>query len=476
MLLQLKINTGPLTNFETFGIIGAVLNEQLDGHTSLTLETVGDIGQPYLIPPFARTELWVDGVLRFIGWLDEAPRSTNSTAQRITYKLNGPMRWLDRYRFTQTVGGLVVIGGNTNAAQTAVQAWRLAAQQILISDGNKLGTHLTWLSGTFAPSYQIPARPRSDITIAEAWKTLMSYAPGAHIRWSYDTVATIGKVQLNVDFSPANPTLFLNMKEYEIMDASVNPRYDLLVSSVVINYMRDNVLNSTQTSTVTGDADTLGADRTVTYTFDTSSILNVPTAGLANAIKNYRGRLHVDGSATYRGINWSHRVGTCWGFKGSKFINLASYKTILHNLQRDLFKEETRLDFGVPDEMNIFEVYNRSDFDRGSIPPISTPSYTGNVSNVPYTPLGGSSSGGGFNPGSLSFQQGIQTLSVNGGGIQASCTSGYNTDIQCGIITINGPGGSLSLDGDQLQGKTVSFREVENCDGQKMMILASAWY
>jgi hypothetical protein len=263
----------------------------------------------------------------------------------------------------------------------------------------------------------------------------------------------------------------------EISEASINPRYDLLVSEVKINYMRDNAVAATQTSTLTGtDAQNLGANRSVSYTFDTSSVLNVPTAGLANAILSHRGRLHVDGSATRHDINWDDVAGSTWGFQGAQLSAVANFRTILHSITRDLFAETTRMDFGVPSTFAIYEKYNRSDFDRGNVSPINVPAYTGNVSNVPYTPLGGSSSGGAFDPTALSFSSGQSTITVDGTGISADCQSGYGTRIECGIITINGPGGSLSIDGDELQGKSVGFREIQNCDGEKAIVLMSAWY
>jgi hypothetical protein len=482
MNCSLIIGSNSPQTFAALNISGAQLVESLDGNTSLVLECAGNVSDPYLIAPFQRCVLLVDNVVRFVGWLDEAPRAATASSERITYKLNGPMRWLQRTLFVQNFGGIVFVAGTANSQnQQAVKTWGQSLLDVL-NDGN-MGQYFNYSSAGWSSVYDIPTRPRSDISCYDALKTLMAYSPMTYIRWLYDPVAAglptlfVGDINDSIDRT-------LNASTIALSEATINPRYDLLVSEVKVHYMRDNIVNQTQISSIVTDADTLNANRSDSYTFDTSSVLNVPTSGLANAIKRFRGRLHIDGTASREGIDWGDEVGQTWGFAGTKFSQLSGYRTILNNIQRDLFRLTTSLEFGVTPDRAIYEVYNRSDFDRGAINPISTPSYTGSSNTAPYTPS--NSSTGGINgslidPSSTITLEGTgaagQIVTLSGDAIDASCSqTGYGTNMQCGLITMNGPTGSLSLDADELNGKSVGFREIQRCDGQKAMVLMSNWY
>jgi len=431
MNLQLVIGSNPAASFASLGIKGAKLVEEYDGTMHLTLECAGNISDPYIIAPFQRCVLIVDGTIRFVGWMDEAPRKATASTEDIQYKLNGPMRWLARTIFVQNFGGIVMIAGRANqAAQQAVLSWRQALTDVL-NDGG-MNAYFNYNNATWPSTYNIPSRPRSDITCYDALKTLMSYSPMTYFRWTWGATASslptlfVGDVNDAVDRT-------LNASTINLSEASINPRYDLLVSTIRINYMRDNLLSATQNSSITTDADTLGAARTESYTFDTSAILNVPTAGLANAIKRFRGRLHVDGSATREGIDWSDEVGQTWGFAGTKFQQLATMRTILNTVERDLFRQRTQLSFGVMPSQNIYEVYNRSDFDRGNVTPISMPSYTGSSATAPYTP-----------------------------------SNGFNSIPTQGTVDITPS--QLSF------GQAARFREIQRCDGLKAKVMMTDWY
>lgn len=431
MTLQLVIGTNPAASFASLNISGARLTEEIDGSAYLELECSASIADPYIIAPFQRCALLVDNVVRFVGWMDEAPRAASGNAESVKYKLNGPLRWLERTLFVQNFGGIVFVAGRANqGGQQAVLTWKQALTDVL-NDGS-MSTYFNWSNTGWSSVYDIPARPRSDISCADALKTLMAYSPTSYIRWTYDPSNAQAKPTFFL--GDVNDTIdrYLNTS-LQLSEASINPRYDLLVSTIRIQYMRDNVVSQTQTSNITTDADTYGANRTESYTFDTSSVLNVPTAGLANAIKRHRGRLHVDGQATREAIDWNDEVGQTWGFSGTKFQQLAGMRTILNRIERDFFAQRTTLDFGVRPYQHVYEVYNRSDFDRGNVTPISTPSYTGFSGTSPYTP-------------SNSFNS-IPTQ------------------------------GTVDISPSQLSfGQAAQFREIQRCDGLKAKVMMTAWY
>lgn len=434
MAYKLKIGTGSAATFAALGITAAQLECDAEARSSLTLETAAALGSAPIIAPFQRVLLYDSAdTVRFAGWLDEAPRSARGESHRVTYRLSGPHRWIARANFVQSRGGLVILGGTAGSESTAPVAFNAAVTSVL-------DTALASYSGAFAYAgqntftHQIPARLRADVDCLTALLSLVAFAPSAVFWWTYDSS---GNPTLNLGNGIGSADKTLSTATHAISAAEVNPRYDLLADVVKVYFVSGNVVSSEQTATSAGDAAALGANRTVLFSYDTTVLNNIPSAGIAAALADWHQTLHIDASATRHDVDWTDRPGHIYAFSGTDLAQFTGYKSILHTISRDLFSETTSLELGVIPGKTLFKV---NDLDQSG----------GNTVTHAAAPA--------FSPS------------------QVSSLSSLQDSLGAGQLSLSSGSGEINLDAAQTGGRQVSLREIQNCDGLKALVMMSAWY
>ncbi len=363
MAYQLKIGTGDPATLASLGIASAALECDAAGRSSLALESAASLADAPIIAPFQKCELQdAEGAVLFAGWLDEAPRSARGDAHRASYKLAGPHRWLARANFAQSRAGLVILGGQAGSVQTDPVAFNAAAAEIL---DQALAIYPGAFSYTGASTFghQVPTRFRADVDCLTALDSLLGLAPAAVLWWTYPA----GVPTLNIGAAAATADKTLSAATHEISAAELNPRYDLLHDTVTVYYVSGGTVSSAETSGPGGDAQTLGANRTKLFTYDTSVLNNYPSAGLAAQFAAFWQRLHIDGEATRHDIDWTDRPGHVYGFAGEDFAQFAARTAVCHTLRRDLLAGTTRLELGIPPGKLLYKL---GDID--SAPPATT--------------------------------------------------------------------------------------------------------
>lgn len=366
MAYKLKIGDTTST-LQDLGIVEAIYEEDMDGSTSLRLTVAQSFQSAPIIAPFQRCDLYEEpdewtSNWRFSGWLDEAPRFIDGSSESVQYTLNGPMRQLERTMVSQSLGGLALLGG---AAGSRSDPMTLSdAITALLSD---TFTGLGWGLWVGSGGNQIPARQRSDVSLADALRTLMTFAPGVAIKWQYgvtdDAPAGIG-MRLSSGYGEE-----FNLAQHTFFAVSVNPRYDLLYDRVTIHWMREGHLAATHTVKFDGtDADLLGANRTKTYTFDTDSMLSVPEPGLHDALAGWYGRLRIDAEISRDGVDWDDVViGEKQFFVGTRFAGLPPWSdSPLIAITCDLIKNTSHYRLGASEKEIIYDLANRTDYDKAA--------------------------------------------------------------------------------------------------------------
>lgn len=362
MSYKLKIGSGAAVTFQSLGIQNATFEEDVEGRSFLTLETRATLSSSGIIAPFqAVTLLDSSDTVRFKGWLDEAPRRASGESQSISYRLTGPHRWLARANFVQQRGGLVVLGGMAGSQQSAPQSFSQAVADVAASALEAFPNAFA-LTGQSVFSHQIPVRLRSDVDCLTSLLSLISFAPSAVLWWSYDSN---GFPTLNVGNGLGSAQKSLSTATHLISQTQLNPRYDLLADRVTVYYISRNVVAGSESSASAGDAASLGANRKLIFSYETTVLNNLPSAGIASALAAWHQTLHIDGTATMQQIDWSDRPGIIYGFAGADLSHFASYTTLLHTLARNLFTGESVLKFGVLPGKTLFKV---ADLDNGAGP------------------------------------------------------------------------------------------------------------
>lgn len=383
MTYSIKIGNNAPSTLEDYGISEAELEADYEGRSFLTLTRPCNITDPAIIAPFQKVLLYdQDNVVRFVGWLDKAPKVISGNKCAISYELSGPHRWLERAIYTQLRAGVVVLGGSAGATPEGAQPpqqFRAALLAILQSASATYPNQFTWAdfqnNGYFY--HEIPVRSRSDVDCLTSLLSLSEFQPNLVMWWTYDNPA-LPRLNLNADTS-TNRTLTKN--DYIIADADITPRYDLLADQVIVHYVNANSsVVTTQTSNSSGDAASLQANRKVVYTYDTTVLSNLPSAGLANQLAVWHQRLHIDCRATHLAIDWSETPGLIYTYNGEGLSQFNGYKSVLFSIRRNLFTNTTELNLGVIPGKTLYKV---RDLDSGQG---STPTIT-NSQPIPITQI-----------------------------------------------------------------------------------------
>ena len=453
MAYKLKIGTAQPATLASLGITAAKLDADIEARSSLTLETPAALGSAQIIAPFQRVLLY-DGAdnVRFVGWLDEAPRSARGDAHRVTYRLSGPHRWLARANFVQSRGGLVILGGAAGT-QSSPTSWHSAfigvVDSALASYPEKFGyaTQHTFF-------HEIPARLRADVDCLTALLSLVSFAPTVVFWWSYDND---GNPTLNLGNGVGSADKTLSTATHAISSAEVNPRYDLLADVVKVYFVSGNVVSGEEVATSAGDAAALGANRTVLFSYDTTALNNIPSAGIAGELAAWHQTLHIDASATRHDVDWTDRPGHIYGFGGADLSLFAGYKSILHTIIRDLFAETTTLRLGIIPGKALFKI---NDLDQGG----------GNNVTHAAAPV--------FSAAQVDRLKDIATNLTSGSGpLQIPDIEGLeealeNTTPPTGLTIADIEGLQAALDAKLTVVAPIGWKQVERCDAKKLTILA----
>jgi hypothetical protein len=491
---------GPYT-LESLNVSSAKVSESIDGTTFLTLEVPAQFNSAPLAPPFANVLLLENGTdLRFIGWLDEAPREVSGDSCRMRYVFSGGHRWLTRKFMTQNRAGLVILGGAAGAGTTEpAKEFSAVYQEIINNVGGNIDA-MTESAVNALYSHTIPNRFRSDVTCFDALSNLLSFAPTASLRWSYE----ISIPKLNIVKSEGAATFTFNASTQSLVSAQLTPRYDLLADSMIVYFVRDDAIVGNSTIGPAygqgsgGDAGALGANRTLLQTYDVSVINNLPSSNIAEILAAWHQKLHVDGSIEEAAINWSLPLGSVVGFGGTLFSQFASNTTTIVSIERDLFAERTVYEFGVLPQRQIYKI---GDYDTGT--PSTAQTHNNQALSFPST---------GINiPNSVNPSQGT---TVDGDGIQ---TDGNveaeditaNGDITCENLTVNATAtfqgvatfnaepvfqqgatfnGEIDAGSQHIIGNTIKANtnyqlgtdtftaiSVQRCDGKTMKVLGTGW-
>lgn len=448
--MKLKIGSGTAATFAALDISEAVLTADYQGRSSLELTVGAGLSASALIAPFQRCELQTDdGTIRWVGWLDEAPRKGSSG--RITYILQGPHRWLERANFAQSRAGLVILAGAAGAsATTAPQAWNVSAVEIL-TQALTIYTGAFNYTGTGTFTHQTPPRFRADVDCLTALASLLSYAPEAVLWWTFPS----GTPTLNIGTCSGAAAVTLNAATVDLAEADLNPRYDLLYDTVVVYYVRSGTVSGAETAGPGGEAQTLGASRTKLYTYDASVLNNYPSSGLAAVMASYHQRLWIDAKATKCALDWADVPGQVYGFAGTELAAFAGCTTVLHTITRDLMQEQTVLELGVMPGKQLYKV---SDLDLG---------VTGAAGNPAFTP----------SPFTATEVTALKNLAD---GVAISDVAG----LQTALDNLGAEDTALQdqiddLETDKLDkptstetgGNAPAWLQVERCDGKKLKVL-----
>lgn len=414
--MKLKIGTDAAATFASLEISEAVLEADYQGRSKLTLTMAGELDAAAIIAPFERCELQTDdGTVRWIGWLDAAPRKGSSG--RITYVLQGPHRFLERANFAQGVAGLAILAGWAGSSGLAPQVFAVSLIEILDRALTKYPGEFTY-DGQYTFIHETPTRWRADVDCLTALQSILAFCPEAVLWWTFPEESP---PVLNIGTSVGTATHTLNAATMEVSEADINPRYDMLYDELFVYYIANGSVLASYSASGSGDAYTLGANRTKQFTYDISVLNNYPASGLETFLYAYWSKLWIDAKATVEAIDWTHRPGSIWGFGGTKLSLYSSHTTVLHTLTRDLMAERTTLDLGVMPGKVLYKV---NDLDIG---------VTQAATNPAYTP---------FSPTEVSALK----------------------DVAAATPLPEVP-----------EGETGSWIEVERCDGQTMKVLGTGW-
>lgn len=508
MTCTIQIGSGSPYTFSELGISAARLADDAGGQSFLELETAQPITASAIIAPFQKVVLRADGVVRFVGWLDAAPRYAVGNAQRVLYRLTGPHRWLEAATFTQARAGLTLLGGSAGDGLNQDPALLSDAISEIITAALAVYPDTFSSTGGSEFDYQIPIERRVDISCWQALRSVLGYAPTAVLWWSYGDVGDSTNPVLHIADGDHAADRTLSTDTYNISAATLNPRYDLLADTVHVYYTKDGSLSSPQSSGPSGDAATLGANRARVFTFDAGSLYNVPTSGLATALAAWSNKLHIDGSATKLSVDWEDHAGDVVGFGGELF-RLSGYTTQVYSVTRDLFSEETTLALGVmpgkgivplsgrAEEVNSAEKSTDSGGGGGGSPEPDPATITRSIKDpngdaVPdsYFFVGSQTAASGA---SISIPPGDYTIGfivppdyitptpeavtvAEGESSTDDATAPFRYRMRLryaddGTVVID-----LNTD-DIPDGKgPAMFREIERCDGKRAMVLMTDWY
>jgi hypothetical protein len=345
MSYTIQIGTGLQVPLADLDITAATLTEDDQAGSSLQLTVDRPIDAAAICSPFGKVTLREGTTIRWIGWLDQAPKAASGSAEQQGYTFHGPHRWLTRTILTDAgTGGIRQLAASTPDEPPLPADTVLA--DILDTTIDQIGTGLITYSESDLTAtllqIEIPVDRRIDNSSHTLLLAVMRFLPTFAMWWDYSS----GTPTLRwTDRDSATLAGTLTETGYHIIQSTVNPRYDLLHDTTTIYWVRDNIVDATDTLASSGDAATLGANRRRVITLEANAKYAIPAAGIAESIGKYYRRLHIDAQAQLAAIDWTHRPSQRWGFGG---IYATTAQAFITQIQRDLNTDYQTLTLGVP--------------------------------------------------------------------------------------------------------------------------------
>ncbi|HEY5705340.1 MAG TPA: hypothetical protein VIS96_07185 [Terrimicrobiaceae bacterium] len=428
MTYTIQIGSGPEQAPEELGLSAAVLTTTSRGMDTLHLGAMRSVDAPAIIAPFQRVTLRADGIVRFVGWLDQAPRAIAPRRESVTYTLSGAWRWLMRTYYK----GDIKLGGTVNSNATGLYTLGGGFEDdvpVHITVKDQLEAVLNYARGQTSNAFDFAELPesldieiawenRADDRCANVLNLLLAYVPTAICRWEYDGTTPVIHI---VDTAGAPAAQTLQQGNLASVPA-LNPRYDLLCDVIECKYVSNtNIFIDEAPSN--GDAATLAANCKIIYTFPLQDGEPHPQTGLAAKLAEWHQTLHVDANPTFVGaLNFGRVPGQLWTF-GGMFSALSSYRSICHQIARDLNYERETVTLGVPVVPSTYRLSRRAT--------VITPASTG-----------GGTGGGGGGGGEPEPEEGTVSVRIYG----PAGDTNFNVNEVGWSIT--GTGGGRSGNGD----------------------------
>jgi hypothetical protein len=500
----LKIGSAAAVPFDTLGITGANLSLTFGARDSLTIETAEDIDTADIIPPFSRCELRdPDGNLRFVGWLDQAPRRASAASERKTYTLTGPIRWLERvpYLDAEVIGefGYPVMGWADNEDRRESIGDQVARVRTF---ANANGANLAAFPAGTAANLMTPYERFMNVSCLGALSTVARWTPAIALV-SDGTDALTWRDSLTSTTHPVTGLL------PDATDLQLNPHYDLLRSTITLRWMQKiDGLPAILTDSVTGgEAQTLGASRTEALTIEISPEEQYPATGLAAEYHRWASKLQLTCNLSADGLHWSilpaHRITF-----GGILSPWSDYDAVVQVIERDLFSESIRITTGPRRHLGLdqlAELARRSSLTTSSNngpPDDEEDDLPGTITRTIHDPDSGTPPGAYFQAGGKTASSG-QSITLPAGTYIVSywvppdfvppanesvtlAAEGADTDTvtatwrdRLRLRRADGQHGeSIDLNVSDIPADlgVIKLREMEICGGEKIMVLCSESY
>ena len=235
-----------------------------------------------------------DGAQWFKGTCTNISRIGSGASERIQYQISGPWWQLQKVTYRQEyarfVGGVaaainlskLIIGTDSAGA-------RVTSGQVITAAVNyastQLGTDAQFQLGTVAVATQVPFEELNALACADVITRVLRWNPNVVAYFDYSTdIPTL-------NFAPRASLTALNIAHSDaiITDNSINPRHDLQLDGVVVQYERNDTYDGNEQKNIITDTagDTSNPLKTLNLFFDLqgSSVSYVRQKVVTSAIR-----------------------------------------------------------------------------------------------------------------------------------------------------------------------------------------------
>lgn len=377
MSLSISINGEQPVSFEELGIIGSSLELSNQAQDRMVLTLARDLSEISPFPPYGRVILFHDGVQRFVGWVDQEPIMADHSRQQWQVVIFGPWRWLDLTNFSQQFklsSGILSpkiqvpvlnqgVDENGSAIKIPIsEVIADALNQVTALYGGVFSYVAEDLNGL---DYQLPWSEKQNTTCGSVVRDQLAWVPGHSVWWDYSQQIPT----LRITATPVLTSHQVLSTGIDSTSLSLNPRFDLLVRKVAVNYIwsflrGDNtttersVVSDVAIAGAESDAATLGAPGEVNMSFSLQQGESPPVPGIAAAYLSAVSKLSIqtDFAVVDESGGWQYGLGELWGFAGIA-SRWSAYTSILQSATRDLFTKELRLRLGPPTHLGLQQIF-----------------------------------------------------------------------------------------------------------------------
>jgi hypothetical protein len=278
-----RIATGELKTLEGWQVRGAVRTLVNGGRDSLSLNFSGNdlLGNsPFVAGEILRLDRVVEGVTTtvFRGRVVGLIRGAYGSSEGFAVQVAGPWWYLENLVFMRTaefvadpaanpspaVGSTQLIGSDFVTVEKTTSVIFLkedefgstidSKEQLVAAIDYAIAKGAPIALGTIDDGIDVPRDSASDITCAELILRSLRWTPDQVVFFDY----SVDPPTINVRTSANRTALAIDIEDEEIAEVEVNPRNDLAVAGVTINYLRRH--QRTGMEFLTLDKDTAGPD------------------------------------------------------------------------------------------------------------------------------------------------------------------------------------------------------------------------